>query len=154
VRSESRSRALIVVLRACSNAYPTARIPLYLANVHLHSGVRGGDGDLLPSNARFFQIRSLLRRIELQCAKDAVRDGAVSSFILCGDFNMDGTMYELLVNGRADATQSRDDTYADYTHPLLPLVDAYASTPPIGPLTARLQSSHRSGRAACSTLSL
>mmetsp|Transcript_34473 Transcript_34473/g.39870 ORF Transcript_34473/g.39870 Transcript_34473/m.39870 type:complete len:139 (+) Transcript_34473:429-845(+) len=49
---------------------------------------------------------------------------------------MDGTMYELLVNGRADATQSRDDTYADYTHPLLPLVDAYASTPPIGPLTA------------------
>jgi len=134
VRSESRSRALIVVLRARSNA---SAPPVYLANVHLHSGVKPQKGPKIARGLiRFYQIRSLLRRIELQCERDAGRDGA--ALVLCGDFNMDRQLYELLVHGRAPPSSD----FSSYTNPLLPLVDAYASAPPEGP---PLLSSHRSG---------
>ena len=125
VRSESRSRALITVLKKKKRAGNEP--PLYLANVHLESGVRGGQ--FASDTARFYQIRSLLRRVELQCGRDAAVDGA--AFVLCGDFNMDASLYELLVNGRAPK-------WGDFSHPLLPLVDAYSSAP--------MRSTQRSGK--------
>ena len=57
-RHESRSRALISVLRPRA-ATGRAATPLYLANVHL-------DANPDASDARLFQLRSLLRRLELQ----------------------------------------------------------------------------------------
>ena len=46
------------------NALHFSRQPLYLANVHLEAGADKGV-------TRLTQLRSLLRRIELQCAVDA-----------------------------------------------------------------------------------
>ena len=60
-RAESRSRALITVLRAGS-----APTPLYLASVHLEAGREKGA-------TRLNQLRSLMRRLELQRGKDTNR---------------------------------------------------------------------------------
>lgn len=153
VRSESRSRALITVLRACS---APAAPPLYLANVHLEAG--GGKEE---AATRLFQVRSLLRRIELQCEADEARADASSSprpvpLVIAGDLNCDRSsgLHELLVSGRLApehpaaaseaAAEAAPPEMAGYTHPLLPLVDAYASTPP--PWGPPLRSSQRSGR--------
>ena len=162
-RSESRSRALITVVRAASA--PRATPPLYLSSVHLEAGAE-------KSATRFAQILSLLRRIELQRAVDAVAeqakpralapvsDEAGAALVLAGDFNCDRSadLHSFLLHGALpDGPRERHGRPAAKMHlktgpqkraakktPLLPLQDAYLHTaPPWGPL---LRSSYRNGR--------
>ena len=160
-RSESRSRALITVVRAAKA--PPATPPLYLSSVHLEAGAE-------KSATRFAQILSLLRRIELQRAIDAAAgqgrrslspgsDGAPAALVLAGDFNCDRSadLHSFLLHGALpDGPRERQGRPAANMHPktgprkrvsktpLLPLQDAYLRTPPPwGPL---LRSSYRNGR--------
>ena len=149
VRCESRSRALIVVARASSGAPP-----LYIGNVHLEAGAEKGA-------TRYAQLRSLLRRIELQRAIDAAAeqgrprslspstDAAGASVVLAGDFNFDRSaeLHTFLARGtppgartgRKPAMRKLGSASA-----LLPLQDAYLGRPP--PWGPTLRSSYRNGR--------
>lgn len=156
VRSESRSRVLISVLEALDGAPGTE--PLYLANVHLEAGAE-------KAAQRFCQLRSLLRRLELQRAVDVAQavgrpralapsaDAGGAAIVLAGDFNFDrrSALHALLSTGSLDAPPAFGESApllrrgeAPYTNQLLPLTDAYASaSPPWGP---PLRSTYRNGR--------
>ena len=93
VRTESRSRVLITVLRDPTRERAP---PLYLANCHLEAG-----GTEKAAATRLYQLRSLLRRLDLQCAMDVANelgrpnalapgiDGQDAALVLAGDFNFD-----------------------------------------------------------------
>lgn len=97
VRSESRSRALITVVEGAQQrrSAPTPP-PLYLANVHLEAG-----SERAAQSQRLLQVRSLLRRIEVQRARDVAAangrprtlspatDAPGAPLVLAGDFNSD-----------------------------------------------------------------
>ena len=153
LRSESRSRALITVLAPAALGLYSSGDRLYLASVHLEAGGA-------KSSQRFWQIRKLLRRLELQHAQDnrssssdsdyaRTSDASKAAVILAGDFNFDrrSHLYELLASGRAREGDDSCETpfkVGSYSHPLLPLIDAYGDTsPPWGP---NLRSSYRNGR--------
>lgn len=168
VRTESRSRALITVLRACGEhgdgrasgagasvpALPPRPPPLYLANVHLEAGAE-------KSPQRLAQVRSLLRRVELQRAIDVadaqgrrtllspVSDAAGAALVLTGDFNFDRSseLHALLATGSlppGGGGGGGRKQRSTARHALLPLRDAYLDAqPPWGP---RLRSTYRNGR--------
>ena len=166
-RAESRSRALLTVLRACDEpgagqratrsaaarqleSVPPLPSPLYLANVHLEAGAEKGA-------TRLAQMSSLLRRVELQRAMDVADaqgrktvlspdcDTTGAALVIAGDFNSDRSseLHSFLATGTppgADHTHKR----ASARRLLLPLRDAYLGTPaPWGP---PLRSSYRNGR--------
>lgn len=115
VRTESRSRALLVVLSSSSKQ------PLFLANVHLDAGAEN-------DRTRICQLRSLLKRLvrhmdieEIDVMKDEHLEPPI---IIAGDMNMlrDTDVYDFLATG----TLPSDETI---THRLLPLRDAYEDTP-------------------------
>jgi CCR4-NOT transcription complex subunit 6 len=153
VRTESRSRALIVVLKPT----PTTVIDevdedgdhIFLANVHLEAGF---DRD----ETRYFQIRSLMKQLEKQVLldkpdhgkdvdsdSDSDSDNSEPAVILAGDFNMfstDDIIYDLLTIGHLPDDDDGDDilvadTLPEPFLPLLPLRDAYRQCPPVpGPV--------------------
>jgi endonuclease/exonuclease/phosphatase family metal-dependent hydrolase len=160
VRSESRSRVLITVLETVDAAVPGTD-PLYVANVHLEAGAE-------KASQRFFQIKSLLRRLQLQRANDVAQtqgrpyalspavDVHGAAVVLAGDFNFDrrSALHHLLSTGKLpeDHIQASFGEPAaivrkgsiPYSHPLLPLTDSYEDcSPPWGP---PLRSSYRNGR--------
>ena len=157
VRSESRSRAQIVVVEAADVPRGASTTPpLYLANVHLEAGNDKGA-------QRLFQLRKLLRRIELQVATDAdpaergrglpSQQGGIGAaaarrapVVLAGDFNFDrrSPQYTLLSKGEEGGGAPRGGTEITPANPLLPLTDAYAARPP--PWGPPLRSSYRNGR--------
>jgi len=149
VRTESRSRALIAVVRACdSSGSARPSPPLYVTSVHLEAGNE-------KHGQRLFQLRSLLRRIELQHAIDVAsaqgRQKTLSpgvgldsaAVVLAGDFNFDraSDLHCML----AKATMPQDvKAKGKVSTQLLPLRDAYLESPtPWGP---PLRSSYRNGR--------
>jgi len=145
LRAESRSRALIAVVRACGGTASKPQ-PLYLANVHLEAGAE-------KSATRLSQLRSLLRRIELQCSVNIAAevrapmssvDGARSPVAIVGDFNSDRSsdVHELL-SSHGNKARSADKRRL-LSNPLLPLRDAYSDHPP--PWGPSLKSSYRNGR--------
>jgi len=163
VRAESRSRALITVLRACGDSRLTSRTappslppspstPLYLANVHLEAGAEKGA-------QRLAQLRSLLRRIEFQRAIDVAErqgrpqvlspgddaGGVSTPVVVAGDFNFDRSseLHAYLSTGTPPAADHGRRRQAR-GHSLLPLSDAYLETPP--PWGPALRSSYRNGR--------
>jgi endonuclease/exonuclease/phosphatase family metal-dependent hydrolase len=163
VRAESRSRALITVLRACGDSRLTSRTappslppspstPLYLANVHLEAGAEKGA-------QRLAQLRSLLRRIEFQRAIDVAdrqgrpqvlspgddAGGVSTPVVVAGDFNFDRSseLHAYLSTGTPPAADHGRRRQAR-GHSLLPLSDAYLETPP--PWGPALRSSYRNGR--------
>ena len=89
-RIESRSRALIVVIKEHNNPQH-----LYVCNVHLEAGM----GDINDYH-RYCQLKSLFRRLKHHCQKDSttLED---SRIIMAGDFNMlkMQTMYNCITNG-------------------------------------------------------
>jgi mRNA deadenylase 3'-5' endonuclease subunit Ccr4 len=158
VRTESRSRALIVVLKPTPNNAgsdgekedneddDTEHPMIYLANVHLEAGF---DRD----ETRYFQIRSLMKQLEKQVLLDTPDhfkhdidsdiDGSEPAVILAGDFNMfstDDIIYDLLTVGHLPDDDDGDDvlvadTLPEPFLPLLPLRDAYRQCPPVpGPV--------------------
>ena len=154
VRTESRSRALITVLRASSPLAATpspSPPPLYLANVHLEAGAEKGA-------TRLAQTRSLLRRLELQCSKDVAAEGgrprttlsprsdaADAPVLITGDFNCDRSSELYKLYSRGELPQNSRAPASRRAKPaILPLRDAYLQTkPPWGPA---LRSSYRNGR--------
>jgi endonuclease/exonuclease/phosphatase family metal-dependent hydrolase len=160
LRSESRSRVLITVLESV-NAEVSGTEPLYVANVHLEAGAE-------KASQRFCQLKSLLRRLQLQRACDVAqaqgRPRALSpaadirgaAVVLAGDFNFDrrSALHHLLSTGKLPedpvlasfgepAALVRKGSIP-YSHPLLPLTDTYEDcSPPWGP---PLRSSYRNGR--------
>lgn len=167
VRSESRSRALITVLQGCAGAKrdaPASR--LYLANVHLEAGAE-------KASQRLAQIRSLLKRLELQCSRDVAErtgrplslsprdDAAGAAVVVAGDFNCDrrSPLHRMLVEDESVAATAAEEaeraltsgqgkkapgSIKRFSRTLLPLHDAYLDTsPPWGP---PLRSSYRNGR--------
>lgn len=153
-RTESRSRALITVLRTCEapppSAVPPRSVPLYLANVHLEAGAEKG-------SQRLSQLRSLLRRVELQHDIDvayaqgrktelsSVADANGAALVIAGDHNFDRSseLHSFLATGvppGGDNTRKRTSA----CRALLPLRDAYLETPP--PWGPGLRSSYRNGR--------
>lgn len=152
VRVESRSRALITVLRAreAPQRAPGMASPLYLANVHLEASAEKGA-------TRLAQLRKLLRRIELQCATDVANgngrsrdlspeaDAHDAAVVIAGDFNFDRTseLHSFLSTGSFPAVeQGRTKGTTEYA--LLPLNDAYLETPP--PWGPTVRSTYRNGR--------
>jgi CCR4-NOT transcription complex subunit 6 len=156
VRTESRSRAFIVVLKPTAttvndgeddNEGITQNPMIYLANVHLEAGF---DRD----ETRYFQIRSLMKQLEKQVLLDTPdhgkhdidsggdRDSSEPAVILAGDFNMfstDDIIYDLLTIGHLPDDDDDDvlvaDTLPEPFLPLLPLRDAYRLCPPVpGPV--------------------
>ena len=148
-RSESRSRALISVIR--SVGLPPSAPPLYLANVHLEAGADKGA-------TRFAQLRSLLRRLELQRAMDAAAaqgrprllspkaDADGAAFVLAGDFNFDRSadLHAFLSKGTVPGGVMGGSRKRGAKPALLPLRDAYETVPP--PWGPPLRSSYRNGR--------
>jgi endonuclease/exonuclease/phosphatase family metal-dependent hydrolase len=165
MRTESRSRALITVLRAreaavgASPARSLARAPappLYLANLHLEASADKGA-------QRLAQLRSLLRRLELQAASDAAGgghgqgrmssdvavDASNTPIVLAGDHNFDRSseLHTFLSTGEMPAGPDANGQRRPKTRrgqALLPLRDAYLKTPP--PWGPKLRSSYRNGR--------
>ena len=153
-RCESRSRAFIVVARAQPQSPP-----LYIGNVHLEAGAEKGA-------TRYTQLRSLLRRLELQRAVDAAAeqgrprslspgaDASGASVVLAGDFNFDRSaeLHAFLKDAtlprageRAGRAQKNTAVRKLGRAPaLLPLQDAYLAQPP--PWGPTLRSSYRNGR--------
>ena len=101
------------------------------------------------------QLRSLLRRMEVQQAMDVGRDimrtsvlsscvdSAGAAIVLVGDFNFDRSseLHTFLARG---TTPSFCKGKKAISHTLLPLQDAYLESPP--PWGAALRSSFRNGR--------
>ena len=136
-RTESRSRAMITMLRKASGHGRIDSSPapsLYLANVHLEAGADKGE-------KRILQLRSLLKRVESQCAADAV-NAQSAPVVIAGDFNCDraSDLHSLLSRGTKGASASRSAMPPG----LLPLRDAYLESPP--PWGPPLRSSYRNGR--------
>lgn len=151
LRTESRSRALIVVVQTTLSDKP-----LYLANVHLQAGFQ-------EDETRYFQIRSLMKRLEHHQQEfgssssnngdgDDDNDDESSkseALIMAGDFNMvnnnDDVIYDLLTVGHLPDDVEEDlvaDTLPQPLLPLLPLRDAYRHCPPVvGPVLM----THRGG---------
>ena len=157
VRTESRSRAFIVVLKPTTantgndeqdDDDNTENPMIYLANVHLEAGF---DRD----ETRYFQIRSLMKQLEKQVLLDTPdhgkydidsasdSDSSEPAVILAGDFNMfstDDIIYDLLTIGHLPDDDDDDDvlvadTLPEPFLPLLPLRDAYRQCPPVpGPV--------------------
>jgi CCR4-NOT transcription complex subunit 6 len=153
VRTESRSRAFIVVLKPSSGVVNDGdgkdkdkdkdSPMIYLANVHLEAGYE-------KDETRYFQIRSLMKRLEQQVLRDTPdhananngNDHSEPAIILAGDFNMrnaDDIIYDLLTLGHLPDDDDDDDLVADTLPqpfmPLLPLRDAYRQCPPVpGPV--------------------
>lgn len=148
VRTESRSRAFIVVLKPTpTNVSDDTENPMiYIANVHLEAGF---DRD----ETRYFQIRSLMKQLEKQVLVDTPdygkhdidsgidSDSSEPSVILAGDFNMfssDDIIYDLLTIGHLPDDGDDvlvADTLPEPFLPLLPLQDAYRECPPVpGPV--------------------
>ena len=164
VRIESRSRVLVAVLR---DAARESAPPLYLANCHLEAGATEK-----ASATRLFQLRSLLRRVELQRAIDGAAargrpnplsptaEATEAALVLAGDFNFDRSsdLYAFLAHGRpadADAAAGAASPRRQKgrvaqleaqleAHPLLPLRDAYRESPP--PWGPALRATYRNGR--------
>lgn len=137
--TESRSRALITVLRACDGTGADASSPpLYLANVHLEAGSD-------KAATRTSQLRSLLKRIERRAADAPGAAGAASSvpLVVCGDFNCERSseLHRLLSSAPARTPRAAG---GELSSALLPLRDAYLRTPP--PWGPPLRSSYRNGR--------
>jgi mRNA deadenylase 3'-5' endonuclease subunit Ccr4 len=118
VATESRSRALIVVLQTVQNT-------IFLANVHLEAG-RGDDCD----NTRFNQAKSLMKRINhhVNCFKNETSDPCI---LMAGDFNMlqSNPVYKLLKHGKLPRGHQLSKRKV-INIPLLPLLDAYRIRPP------------------------
>lgn len=93
-RVESRSRALLTVLRNEHAANPTKQ--LYLGTVHLEAGMND-DNDL----QRYHQLKSLFKRLAYHCRTDgtSLKEAAI---VLAGDFNMlrSNLMHQCLSEGR------------------------------------------------------
>ncbi|KAL3930388.1 MAG: hypothetical protein SGPRY_001557, partial [Prymnesium sp.] len=100
VRAESRSRALIAVVRTVRDdsspeASTLSEAMLYLANVHFDAG------GPVKASTREAQLRKLLKRVALQRSLDVAEaagrpralspasDAADTSFVIAGDFNCD-----------------------------------------------------------------
>jgi len=110
VRTESRSRVFLAVLR---DAAVKCAPPLYLANCHLEAGATEK-----AAATRLFQLRSMLRRVELQrvidvadsvCRPNVLSLGtgaADAALVLAGDFNFDRSseLYSFLSQGTLRAT--------------------------------------------------
>lgn len=124
---ESRSRALLAALRLSK----TQEI-LFLANVHFQAGKNG-----MAEETRYFQIRSLLKRIEIhasQLSHSLLASNDKPNVLILGDFNMDRTsqMYRLLSTGKVPAEHDssnlrKSDVCQKQSHelPFLPLIDVY-----------------------------
>jgi mRNA deadenylase 3'-5' endonuclease subunit Ccr4 len=101
LRSESRSRALIVVLQEVDTINPTT---LYLVNVHLEAG---RDHD----ETRFCQVKSLLKRLRNHVLLDQQQGHTVEDpcILIAGDFNMlqDNPVHHLLSTGEWVPAKSR-----------------------------------------------
>jgi hypothetical protein len=171
VRTESRSRAFIVVLKPTpatvdddnnedDHDNTENNIPMiYLANVHLEAGYE-------KDETRYFQIRSLMKRLEQQVLRDTPDHGKAPddmdsesdsdsyepAVILAGDFNMFSTndiIYDLLTMGHLPDDDDDDDdvliadTLPEPFLPLLPLRDAYLVSPPVpGPVLMTYRGGH------------
>jgi len=133
VRTESRSRALIAVVRDEEESSS----PLYIANVHLDAGC-GEENDV----TRFNQVRSLCKRLKNQISKDIHSESSSDSptVVITGDCNMlrESPLYELMKEG-----VTRDPQGNEISAPLLPLHDAYLNHPP--PWGPDVRMSYRSG---------
>ena len=158
VRTESRSRVLISVLRDAANDLAP---PLYLANCHLEAG-----GAEKNADTRMLQLLSLLRRMELQRAIDTGEsvvgwpspetDATGAALVFAGDFNFDRSSepYAFLAHGTVTPQSSSSSLLGSKAlekrlcrsrwHALLPLRDAYLDSPP--PCGPPLRSTFRNGR--------
>mmetsp|Transcript_9796 Transcript_9796/g.29148 ORF Transcript_9796/g.29148 Transcript_9796/m.29148 type:complete len:357 (-) Transcript_9796:445-1515(-) len=150
VRAESRSRALITVLRAAGDtAADSEQESLYLANVHLEAGAD-------KAAMRQSQLRSLLKRLEFQRSVDVAKacgrpralsptaDVTGAPIVIAGDFNCDrrSPLHTLLAEGALPTEVPAPGPRVRSA--LLPLTDAYAANPP--PWGPPLRSSYRNGR--------
>ncbi|GKY94949.1 hypothetical protein MPSEU_000459600 [Mayamaea pseudoterrestris] len=122
---ESRSRALLAALRLSQS-----QEILFLANVHFQAG-RNGQAE----EQRYFQIRSLLRRIQVQAThhlQSLFLTDTEPSIVLMGDFNMNRTsnIYHLLSKGNNAFDQPGVDCFKESKQkqqqlPYLPLIDVH-----------------------------
>jgi endonuclease/exonuclease/phosphatase family metal-dependent hydrolase len=130
VATESRSRAFIVsahlkVVAASAGddgttttttATATTIIPLIIASVHLEAGRS-------HELTRFYQLRSLLKRIDWHHHHHFASCAAAPIIILAGDCNMinDGPLYEWLSTGRWESKQQLElSRTVPRTYDLLP----------------------------------
>lgn len=79
-RVESRSRILLAVLR--DKGCPHKDSKIYVGSVHLEAGCDG-----MHDMTRFYQIKSLFKRLNRQCEVDGIETNE-ATVILAGDFNM------------------------------------------------------------------
>jgi mRNA deadenylase 3'-5' endonuclease subunit Ccr4 len=115
---ESRSRAILAAI----SIRPTNEI-VFLANVHFQAGQDGR-----AEEQRYFQIRSLLRRIELyaeQFSGASPAEEQAPNIIIVGDFNMNRSsdVYHLLSTGDWPFNSCKPSVRL----PFLPLKDVYCS---------------------------
>lgn len=119
-RAESRSRALITVLRKKTPSTGESD-KLYMCNVHLEAGKE-------PENNlnRYFQLKSLFRRLKHHCRLDKISldDAPV---ILAGDFNMlrSNPLHTFLLDGELIHLDQMNSKPPIRT---IPLKDAYLET--------------------------
>jgi len=95
VTTESRSRALIVVLEEVADGDNNNNNTLYLASVHLEAGVN-------QDEKRFCQVHSLLKRLRKHVlASQTTASTEDPCILLAGDFNMldDNPVHILLETG-------------------------------------------------------
>jgi len=134
---ESRSRALITAIELNHhdhNNNNNQETALFLANVHLEAGMKEDDNE-----TRFFQIRSLLNRLQTHIQAEKEKHTEIYSnnmddkvgdypLILVGDFNMlrDNPIHRLLINGNLPEKEMEELSNLRTKYlPLLPLRDAY-----------------------------
>jgi len=98
-RLESRSRALIATLEDRSRPSSSH---VYVCSVHLDADQRRTDSDMrqFHQSQRLCQLRSLLKRIGLQCKRNKSQMNE-ASIIIAGDFNMlrNNPLHSSLANG-------------------------------------------------------
>lgn len=118
VRVESRSRALLVTLqhrKKGGNAFH-----VFIANVHLQAK---------PAQAltRFYQVKSLLRRLQLQVQRAQLTEKDPYMILLLGDWNAMPTdpLHVLLTTGELPDNQDHDWPQLVPNLPLLPLRDIH-----------------------------
>mmetsp|Transcript_24514 Transcript_24514/g.37772 ORF Transcript_24514/g.37772 Transcript_24514/m.37772 type:complete len:407 (-) Transcript_24514:1178-2398(-) len=133
VRTESRSRALIAVLRRPPHLEEDQhQSPLFLANLHLEAGNHKDD-------TRLSQIRSLFKRLKIHCDKENIdiEDPLTSpAIVLVGDMNMlpDTDLYTYVSTGVIPPNSSLKKSNAPASKALLPFRNAYEEIPPNPPL--------------------
>lgn len=133
MQTESRSRALIVILK---EKLSKCNQNLFLANVHLEAGY-GED------ETRFFQIKSLLKRLENQWTKlqstlstssdnAGIADLKNPAIMIVGDFNMldNNPLFYLLSHGdwEPNATKDLPRKSKNRQFPFLPLKETFHNT--------------------------